>query len=339
VRHTSWITFRYNLKNTPNPPRWFLPLLVGLLTFAVVWTGRADPIQGLDFDYFWSAGRAVWLGQNPYHAAQQSGGYPYYYPGTAAVFLAPFGALPFRLAVSLFTALAMALLCLSVSDYRRWIVVSAPALTAILLGQWSPWLTAGIGLPWLSFVWAAKPSIGLALFAAWPSRKAVYGGLAIVVLSLLVLPSWPADWLQALSETPQHRAPVMRPGGGVLLLAFLRWRSPEGRLLGVLALVPHTASIIEHLPLLLIPQTRARFWVLMGSSYLTLILINTVAPGRHGSSLEAIATMLDGQWPLHFALMWLPCLYFVLRQPSAASASRPAAPSVPPRPSTVASEA
>jgi hypothetical protein len=247
-----------------------LPLAVGALTFALVWVGRSPPGPwGLDFDYFWTAGRAVWQGGDPYLAvdtAIREGTlrWPFFYPGTAVVLLAPFGALPHQLAAALFTSLGMGLLVWSVHGWRRWIVLSPPALEAVLLGQWSPWLTAAVGIPWLGFIWAAKPPVGLALFAGWPSRAALYGGIAVVILSFVLLPHWPTMWLDAVQSSGQYRAPVQRFGGFVLLLAWLRWRKPEARMLGVLALIPHTTSVYELLPLFLVPQTKRSFGVLLG---------------------------------------------------------------------------
>jgi hypothetical protein len=201
-----------------------LPVLVGVLTFAFVWIGQAPPGFFTDFDYLWLAGHAVWRGLDPYavtrEAIEQGTHHvPFYYPGTAAVFMAPFGALSRQLAIALFTGLGMGFLAASVDGWRRWIVVSPAALQAIMLGQWSPWLTAAVGLPWLGFVWTGKPSIGLPLFAAWPSRLALAGGLTIFLLSLILLPRWPAAWLHALQEAPQYTAPVQRFGGPLLLLA------------------------------------------------------------------------------------------------------------------------
>jgi hypothetical protein len=302
-----------------SPPRWFLPLVVGVITFAFVWVGQAPPGVYGDFDYLWGAGQAVWHGQNPYAVIQAHVGAgslrsPYYYPATAAVLMAPFGALPRHLAVSLFTALGMALICLSVSGWRMWIVVSPPAIQAVLFGQWSPWLTAAIGLPWLGFVWAAKPTIGLALFGAWPSRMALYGGLAVVTLTFLLLPTWPSDWFTALRGAPHYTAPMLRPGGFLLLLAFLRWRQPEARMLGLLALIPHTTGLYEQLPLLLIPQTRPRFAMLMGGMYLAALLVYAVLPESVGATIEARVQMgLERQWPYFLALVYLPALYLVLR--------------------------
>ena len=149
-----------------------LPLTVGILTFVFVWVGTSPPDFPADFDYLWTAGRALVEGADPYAAVrtevQEDGCGGPYYPATAAVIMAPFGAMPRRLAVSLFTALGMVLLAWSVKggpSWRRWMIFSVPALENVLLGQWSPWLTAAIGLPWLGAVWAAKPT------SAWPSSR------------------------------------------------------------------------------------------------------------------------------------------------------------------------
>jgi hypothetical protein len=291
-----------------------LPLIVGILTLAVVWEGHSPPDFAADFDYFWTAGKAVLQGEDPYAAVREGvkAGtlrWPLYYPATAAVIMVPFSAMPRRLAVSLFTALGMVLLAWSVQrgpSWRRWIIFSVPALENVLLGQWSPWLTAAIGLPWLGAVWAAKPSIGLALFAGWPSRWALYGALLVLGLSLALRPGWPADWLVAIGSTPQYLAPVQRPGGILLLLAFLRWRRPEARMLGTLALVPHTAGLYESLPLLLVPQTARRFAVLMGLQYVAAVVSDLVlSPGNFGG-------MMDSGWPYLLILVYLPSLWMVL---------------------------
>lgn len=301
------------------PPSWFLPLTAGVLTFGFVWIFQAPPGFFTDFDYLWLAGHATWRGLDPYASTReaiQQGTHlvPFYYPGTAAVILAPFGALPRQLAMALFTGLGITLLAASVRGWRRWIVLSPAALQAILLGQWSPWLTAAVGIPWLGFMWGAKPSIGLALFAAWPSRPALAGGFVLLMLSLLLLPHWPADWFQVLREVPQYTAPVQRFGGPILLLAFLRWRRPEARLLGLLALMPHTTGIYEQLPLLLIPRTKRTFAVLMALSYVAAILVHTVISYHtQPTVLLRVQRGLALQWPYFFVLVWLPALYMVLR--------------------------
>jgi hypothetical protein len=307
--------------------RMVLPLVVGGLTFAFVWVGRAPPQTRTDFDsdYLWLAGHAVAHGRDPYAAIQeeiQRGKlhYPFYYPATAAVLMAPFGALSHHLGVTLFTAIGMGLLTWSVRGWRRWIVLSAPAFEAVLIGQWSPWLASGIGLPWLGAVWAAKPSIGLPLLAGWPSRRAVFGGLGVVVLSLVLVPHWPVIWFESLHATPHYRAPVVRVGGVLLLLAFLRWRKPEARMLGLLALIPHTTGLYEQLPLLLIPQTPLRFAGLMGLSWLAAGLVYT-----QETFVPSAAATLDGQWPYFLVLVYLPALAMVLLPGRQKEADDPAA--------------
>lgn len=299
------------------PPQWFFPLTVGVITFGLVWAGYEAPRLFTDFDYFWAGGVALSQGLDPYAYVQdQIAGArlrsPFYYPGTAAVFMAPFGVLSRQAAAALFTAIGMVLLACSVTGWRQWIVLSAPAIQAVLFGQWSPWLTAAIGLPWLGLVWAVKPSIGLPLLAAWPSRPALIGSISLVVVSLIALPHWPIAWLEALRDTPQYRAPVLRPGGFLLLLAFLRWREPEARMLGTLAVIPHTTGIYEWLPLLLIPQNKTRFMVMFGLTYLAAACAYAFTP--HGPAV--VAEGLDAQWPYFLVLVYAPALYMVLSRPA-----------------------
>lgn len=327
------VQFQNNLdgpeKANVGPPRWFLPLVVGVLTFVFVWKGQSPPGVYADFDYLWAGGYAVWHGKDPYVFIQELATEkasvapdtprlrsPFYYPATAAVLMAPFGAVSRQLAAALFAALGMGLLCWSVNGWRTWIVVSAPAFQSIIYGQWSPYLTAATALPWLGFVWAAKPTIRATLFAGWPSRWALCGGLGVVVLSFLLLPHWPVDWLEALRTAPHYSAPVQRFGGFLLLVAFLRWRQPEARMLGLLALVPHTTGLYEQLPLLLIPQTKRSFAVLMGLSYLAAFCVTFVVDydnvqPRVGALM--VQQMLALQWPFFLILVYLPALYLVLR--------------------------
>jgi hypothetical protein len=295
------------------PPRWFFPLTVGVITFGLVWAGYEADSLFTDFEYFWAGGVALSQGLDPYAYIQDRIAdaplrSPFYYPATAAVFMAPFGVLSRQAAAALFTATGMVLLAWSVTGWRQWIVLSAPAVQAVLFGQWSPWLTAAIGLPWLGLVWAVKPSIGLPLLVAWPSRPALIGSIGLVVVALIALPHWPIAWLDALRDTPQYRAPVLRPGGFLLLLAFLRWRQPEARMLGTLALIPHTTGIYEWLPLLLIPQNKKRFAAMFGLTYLAAACAYAFTP--HGPAV--VAEGLDAQWPYFFVLVYAPALYMVL---------------------------
>jgi hypothetical protein len=81
-------------------------------------------------------------------------------------------------------------------------------------------------------------------------------------------------------------------------------------------LVPHTTGIYEQLPLLLIPQTKQRFAVLIGLSWLAAMLVYTVV--SYGPEPDVVSRVERGlalQWPYFLFLVWLPSLYMVLRQP------------------------
>jgi hypothetical protein len=82
---------------------------------------------------------------------------------------------------------------------------------------------------------------------------------------------------------------------------------PEARMLGLLALLPHTTGVYEQLPLLLIPRTGRAFALLFGLSYLAAGLVytrNTFGPSVSGT--------LDAQWPYFLVLVYLPALVMVL---------------------------
>jgi hypothetical protein len=237
--------------------------------------------------------------------------YPVYYPLTTFVLTMPLAVLPFPLARVLFAALGGAAFTWAALRYGRGLpaaLLSANFLNAIVQGQWAPLLIAAAVVPTLSGLLAAKPSVGAALFAAFPRRQAVIGGIALLLVSLLVHPTWPGRWLESF-QVAVHVAPVVRPGGFILLLAWLRWRQPEGRLLGLLACVPQITGLYDTLPLFLIPRTRWQGYALAGLSYVAAFGQVAAAPRMPGMSLE---TVLATRWPFILCCLYLPALVMVL---------------------------
>jgi hypothetical protein len=89
----------------------------------------------------------------------------------------------------------------------------------------------------------------------------------------------------------------------------------------MLAITPHTTGIYEQLPLLLIPQTKRTFAMLMGLCYLAAILVYTVIDYEAAPTVPLrVQHGLTLQWPYFLVLVWLPALFMVLRP------SRPATP-------------
>jgi hypothetical protein len=241
--------------------------------------------------------------------------YPLYYPLPAVLLLLPLAPLPFEVARAAWAGVGVAAFTAAALRYRRGLpqaLLSAPLLNAVAQGQWSPLLVAATVLPWLGFVWAAKPTIGGALFAGYPSRAATWGAAAMVLLSLLAWPTWPVEWFYAVREA-DLRPLIARPGGALLLLALLRWREPEARLLIALACVPQTAGLYESLPLFLIPRDKWGGYMLAALSYVPAFQLWVLDPRPPSAPLESVVA---ATWPVLFLSLYLPALAMVLRKRS-----------------------
>lgn len=284
-----------------------------------------------DFDQLWWAARAIVDGRNPYAEICPGCVFDwthFYYPLTAAVAALPVAWLPRALADAAFAGLAAGALAWVLSG-RGWgplLGLTSPALLfAVETVQWSPLLAASAGIPLLAVFYCAKPTVSLALFAAWPRWTGVVGGLAILAVSLLLQPDWPWAWRDALGttaldETGQgipYIAPVMLPGGFLALLALLRWRRPEARLVAVLACIPQTLLLYEAVPLLLVPRSWKEALLLVAGGYG--VVAWTAAAGPFDSRMEAYTT----SGLAIVACCYLPAVALVLRRPNVGSVPGP----------------
>jgi len=297
-----------------NRDRWApiaAPVAVGSAAAAVAWLAfRLPPPSASDFDQFYVGARALAAGRDPYAAVLQAGlSYPLFYPLPAVLLALPLAWLPLEIARAVWSGLGAALLTVAARRYGRGLpvaLVSAAFFNALVLGQWSPFLTAGAAVPALAATWVAKPSVGLAMFAAYPLRRALLGSIGLLVLSLAVAPSWPAHWLAA-ARGQIYLPPIMRPGGALLLLGLLRWRRPEGRLLAALAVVPQTTGLYETLPLFLIPRRRREAYALAILSLVAAFAAAHWFPWAGGSA-EPLQANLARRWPLTLGLLYVPAL-------------------------------
>jgi hypothetical protein len=313
-------------------------VLIGALVFAYQYTvlggGAAD---GTDFAQLWYAARALLQGRNPYDVVGPGREFdwpaPLLYPLTAVVVVAPLSWLSLQAAAALFSAVGAALLTLVVTReqwFRMLVLGSMPFLYAVEVAQWSPLLVGVALVPSLGFVLAAKPTVGLALFVYRPSWQAVVGGCVLLALSLLLQPTWPAEWLAAIrggtaingsvgdaaatlarDDVRQwpYVAPITRLAGPLLLLAILRWRRPEARLLLALAAVPQTPLLYETLPLFLVPRTRQQTGALVALSMAVFVTVKLLGAG-------SIQHWYDLSGELITLLLYVPCLVMVLRRPN-----------------------
>jgi hypothetical protein len=282
--------------------------------------------QGSDLGQVWAGARALLHGQSPYDVVGPGRTFdwpfPLLYPATAAVTLLPLASLPMRWVDPIFVGVGFGLFAYAVTARR----LAAPALVALVslaglmtlqTSQWAVLLTAAALIPGLGWLLVAKPTIGLALFAAFPRRTTANVCAAFILLTLMVSPGWVFDWRATFASAPHVVAPVTRWGGPLLLLALLKWKRADARLLLALACVPHTTAPYETIPLFLIAQTWTQAWTLAA-----LGLLAYVGQWATGPYLTQQAYWASGaQWIV--ALVYLPCLGMVLSRPNAWSLSYP----------------
>jgi hypothetical protein len=268
-----------------------------------------------DWDPTWAGTPALLRGESPY-AAIQVPPWPNWllYPLPALLFTVPFTFVPLPLARGIFAAVGAAAFTYVVTRRGRWtlyFLLSGAMLWSWVDVQWPPLLIAAALTPGFSWILAVKPTAGFALWAAYPNRWAVLGGLLFVAVSLLVRPEWIPEWLDSVARTP-HTSHLFRPGGFVLLLGLLRWRRPEGRLLACLGLIPQTTALSETLPLALVCRNRgeaAGFAILTMLAHL-LFHLGPQGPWPVGAGY---------QWWVLLILVYLPAIVVVLRRPNQAT--------------------
>jgi hypothetical protein len=189
-----------------------------------------------------------------------------------------------------------------------WMLAGGQMLAAVGSVQWSPLFTAAVLIPALRVLWLAKPTTGAVVFAGWPDRRAVIGGLALYALAFAIWPTWTDGWLAA-AQTAPHRPAIVRPGGVLLLLALLRWRLPEARLIAMLALVPLSPHIYEGVAVMLLARSRREMLLLTYCGTLGLFAGLTI-PRPGGPDHGPIP------WAIVFFSCYLPALLLVLRRPN-----------------------
>jgi hypothetical protein len=286
-------------------------LVTGTMTYAYV---SMRLTNATDFDQCWIAARALLAGHDPYEAVRASGWpWPLYYPLPTIMLVAPLALLHLMMARAVFVGAGAALLAFGITE-RAWhpllLFVSGLYFETFQLAQWSPLLIGAALVPALSWMLVAKPNLGLALFAARPSWMAPVGGLVLVAVGTLLWPAWPREWLAASRSETHLMAPVALLGGPLALLALLRWRRPEGRLVAVLACVPQTISLHASLALFLVPRTRIESLVLTLCADVAFLLLRAAQPFPSLVAQERFTGYSV------IVLLYLPCVIMLLRRPN-----------------------
>jgi hypothetical protein len=254
---------------------------------------RQPELVAHDFSYPWYAAQALFAGKDPYEAVRTAGSAlpPFapwlFYPLPAVLLAGVVASLTPVAAGGVFFGLSSAVLAYVVvkrNTVHVPIFVGAPFARAALSVQWSPLLAAAALAPaslgWLA---AVKPTTGAAALLLRPRLKAFVGAAAFGLLSILVLPSWPHDWLEAVRHVPNHHAPVSYPLGAVGLAGLLRWRTGEGRLLAAMTLVPQVPWYYDQLMLCLTARTERQSYFLAASSWIAYIAMHLTKDVTRGA--------------------------------------------------------
>jgi hypothetical protein len=308
MAHPSWLT------------RLACATAIGLLIAGYAdWFWSHPRPKPSDFTQPWAAARIFLQGEDPYALIGPgrpfNHEFPLIYPATSAVAAMPFAWLPPRLADALFIGLGAALLAWALTrktlaNPQLLVFASFAMMVAAQTVQWSPWLTAAALTPWLGFLFACKPSIGVAMLAAYPSRTALISAGGFALLTIAIWPWWVAAWWDLLPAATHMSTPMMRWGGPFILLALLKWRRPDARLLAALACVPQTPVLYEVVPLFLLVRTFREGTLLIVLTGLAGRIVEVAGAGTDYHTWMAIS----GQWMVW--LVYLPCTVMVLRRPN-----------------------
>ena len=232
-----------------------------------------------------------------------------------------FAWLPPKAAAGAFVGCGFALAAYGLSALghsRMAVLASAPAFFVFDLAQWMPLLLGAALLPGWGFLLACKPTVGAALFLWRPSWRAFLGGAAFCALGLLFVPTWPLEWVRINIDysVGGYAPPILKPYGLFILLAALRWRRPEARLVLALGCFPQNLVFYDALPLMLVPSTQ---WGLLGFALWSHVLRGAAiwtAPQQ--SQIWLTTFEVRAAWIEPFVMIGLfwPAVLMVLRRPN-----------------------
>jgi hypothetical protein len=310
--------------------------IVFLAAQALLRNDPKGPWLGADFFQIWSMLQALRSGSNPYALGcpviPPCADANQYYPITAGIAVWPLGLLTPALAAASFVGCSAALLAFGVLRYDRHriaLFLSYPFFIAVITGQWAPLIMSASLIRGMEWIYAAKPQLGLALFTARPSLRAVFLGCAFAGASLILMPTWPLDWWRVASDSRYVGSPITHFAwfAPIMLLSILRWRTPEGRLLLALSLLPQTPYCYDQLLLWFVPRNRRE------SLNLTWLSWSMFAAWRIFSypdqpKVKDLTTFA----PYIMLFLFVPCLLMVLRHPNGWASDRVSPDNEPPSP-------
>lgn len=236
-----------------------------------------------DFGWAVSTAKSLVAGTNPYSGLLRD---TVPYPLPVAIFGLPFLWTDEVIATDIFIGISITILVFGIlingKPWQLLILASAPLVFATEIGQWSPLITASWFWPVLSGIFIlVKPQTALPFFITKFRWKSVMISGSVLFVSLLVLPSWPFNWLK-LTHGYNYYVPFLAPLGTFSLLSILYFKIPEAKLLLLMSLIPYR-GIYDLTGLGLIPANPWQMSIYVLFSWLYLFGkkiwgLNTISP-------------------------------------------------------------
>ena len=216
-----------------------------------------------DFTWAIRAANDLLARRNPYAVPDQL------YPLPAALFGLPFIRVRPEIAAGMFYGLSSALLAYSMTQqgyHRLLIFLAYPYWAGMLTAQWIPLIMASAFFWWITPVVLAKPQIGLPVALSRSGRKGALVCLAVIVVTLVVMPHWLTLWLEQ-TRSYMRFFPLLVLPGPLLAAALLRYRDRDAWLLFLAACMPQR-WFYDPFFLWLIPKTRRHIVFTVGLSWI-----------------------------------------------------------------------
>jgi len=232
--------------------RLFISAAIGTASGVFCWFLLAHFHQGAaDFGWSIAAARDLLARRDPYAAPMQL------YPLPSALFGLPFVWMRPEIAGGVFYGISSALMAFGLSRHgchRLLVFMAYPYWAGFLTAQWPPLILASAFFPLLLPATLAKPQIGIPVFLTRMTSQGVLACLAVLILSLLLVPRWPFLWMSHFHSYARFIPLAVLPGP-LLLLALWRYRDRGAVFLLLMSLMPQR-WFYDMLPLWLIPKSR-----------------------------------------------------------------------------------
>jgi hypothetical protein len=281
--------------------------LIAIVSGAICWSWlHYAPLGGGgDFKWTYVAGQDLIAGRDPFQPPDDPAWVPY--PLTAAVVGLLFAPLPLTLASAVFFGLSSGLLAFGLTRkaYLPLLAfLAAPYWVSLTWAQWTPLIVASAFFPALGAVLVIKPHIAAPVVLTHLSRTAVIASGVLLLISLVIYPSWPLKWAARVGAFQAYYALLTIPGS-LLLLALKRWRNRDARLLLLASVFPQR-WFYDAFILWLIPRTRKEFLFTALISWVAWVVRMFHRP----------TTLLE-LGSICVLCFYLPMLVIVLRRPAA----------------------